>query len=972
LNPERWERIKQLFDVALEKDSNSRAEFLRKACEGDASLRSEVESMLARNSESPDFLGSPALEDEAQALAEELKAGMIGSTLGHYRVEKQLGRGGMGEVYLADDVSLNRKVALKFLPDIFSGDPERMARFEREAKLLASFNHPNIAAIHGLEQAKGKRFIILELVEGETLAHKLSKGPLSVEKALGICRQIAEALEAAHEKGIIHRDLKPANVMITGGQRVKLLDFGLAKALSSEAQHIDSSNSPTITEAMTQPGVVLGTAAYMSPEQAKGKIVDKRADIWALGCILYECLTGKRAFEGETVTETLAAILRAEPNWESLPSAIPQNIRFVLRRCLEKDTSRRFHDVADVRIEVEEARSVAEVKVTTKRPWLAWSVTAIMFIALFGIALFHFFEKPIAPVKPARLQITLPDRMRLNLGDSFAVSPDGSRLVFSAEGSDGVTRLWIRSLDSLETRPLIATKSTGYSFIWSPDSRFIGFEDERKLKKINIFGGPAEQICNLGFPLLGGSWNRDGLIIYGQYEGGLMQVSSYGGVPSPITELNHSREDLNHSNPSFLPDGRHFLYFGRSAEPKNQGIYLGAVNLNPQDQQYKPILVSDSRTVYVPSPNSNTGYLLFLRQDTLLAQAFDESRLELIGEPLPVAEQVDSSLDRGSFSASTNGMLVYRTGTILTTQPTWFDRQGKTLGTLGEPGVYFRFALSPSGTQAAIGRRMPPMMGSDIWLLDLLRGTDTRLTFGKGDSMRPVWSPDGRYIAFSLSEGTAPGSLYRKLASGAKEEELLLLSSETKFVTSWSSDGKFLIYTSINQKTKNDLWVLPLEGRSHATPLLHSEYNEDDGQFSPDTRWIAYISDESGRDEVYVREFYESLGKVPGGAAGKWPVSQRGGKGPRWRGDGKELYYHAPDGNIMAVEIIAHPVFRAGLPRALFKAPPPDIITRGSFSESPVWDVTKDGKRFLLAIPTVESSPSPFTVILNWPALLKK
>jgi Tol biopolymer transport system component len=726
---------------------------------------------------------------------------------------------------------------------------------------------------------------------------------------------------------------------------------------------------------MTQPGVVLGTAAYMSPEQAKGKAVDRRADIWALGCILYECLAGKRAFEGETVTETLAAILKGDPDWQVLPHTVPENIRFVLRRCLDKDTSRRFRDAADVRIEMEEARPTDRATIRVKHSWLAWGVAGISILALSAVLFIHFGEKTPTPSKPARLQIALPDNVNLAVNVAFAISPDGSCLAFEAEGADGITRIWIRKLDLLETRPLPGTETSQWPIFWSPDSSFIAFPSGGKLKKINVSGGPPQEICNLEGPVQGGAWNRDGVIILGQAgTGEVMRVSSAGGTLSRLTELNRERKELMHAHPTFLPDGRHFLYFCLSAAPNNQGIYLGDLDTSAKDQENKLILISNHQPVYVPALDSGRGNLLFQRQNTLMAQAFDEKRLELVGEPLPVAEKVDSAGVYGLFSASKNGVLVYRTGTNTNTQPTWFDRQGKILGTVGEPGFYFRVALSRNGERAAVGCRMPPGMLADVWLLDFLRGTNTRLTFGKGDSMRPVWSPDGNRVAFSgTREGGASGSLYQKLASGAKEEELLLKSGESKFVTNWSSDGRFLLYTALNQTTKNDLWVLPIESGAQAHSLLHSEFNEDDGQFSPDMHWIAYVSDESGRDEIYVREFSETSGMASREAVGEWQqVSQGGGKGPRWRGDGKELYYQTLDGTVMAVGITADTRFRAGLPKVLFKAPPSDTITLASSSASPVWDVTKDGNRFLLAIPTPESSSPPFTVILNWTALLKK
>jgi serine/threonine-protein kinase len=480
---------------------------------------------------------------------------MIGKTLGHYRVGEQLGRGGMGEVYVADDLNLNRKVALKFLPDAFAADPERMARFEREAKLLASLNHPNIAAIYGLEQADGKRFLVLELVEGETLAQRLSKGPLPLEEALGICRQIAEGLEAAHEKGVIHRDLKPANVMIAAGDKVKILDFGLVKALADETQSVDASQSPTLTEAMTRPGVILGTAAYMSPEQAKGKTVDKRADIWAFGCILYECLTGKRVFEGETVTETLAAILKGEPDWQALPAATPPNIRFVLGRCLEKDVNRRFRDAADARMLFEQAPDIGEAKSTAKRPWLgiAWSVAAVLAVAL-CVSLWSPWRVARTSEQPlVRLDVDLGSDVSLfsRFGADTIISPDGKRLVFVSK-----SRLFTRRLDQPKAAELAGTEGALAPF-FSPDSQWVAFYTPGKLKKISVEGGAAITLCNAGSPQ-GGSWSEDGNIIAAGVSRFLSRIPAAGGAPTPVTEL--AQGEAGHCWPQILPGGQSVLF----------------------------------------------------------------------------------------------------------------------------------------------------------------------------------------------------------------------------------------------------------------------------------------------------------------------------------------------------------------------------------------------------------------------------
>ena len=588
---------------------------------------------------------------------------MIGKTLGHYRVGEQLGRGGMGEVYVADDLSLDRKVALKFLPDAFTGDPERMARFEREAKLLASLNHPNIAAIYGLEQAEGKRFLVLELVEGETLAQRLSKGALPVEEALGICRQIAEGLEAAHEKGVIHRDLKPANVMIAAGDKVKILDFGLAKALSGETQSVDASQSPTITEAMTQPGIVLGTAAYMSPEQAKGKAVDKRADIWAFGCILYECLTGKKTFEGETVTETLAAVLTREPEWEKVPA----KVRPMLRRCLERDPKKRLRDIGDAMPLLEGAPELAPVK----RPWIAWGVGIVCLVIALALAVVHLREVPVE-VPVMRLEVNTPATEEPT---SLVLSPDGRSLAFVAS-SEGQQRLWLRPLDTVAAQPLAGTEGATLPF-WSPDSRSIGFFAGDKLKRIDIAGGPPQVLASAIIGV-GGTWNHDGVIVYAASpDTGLYRVQALGGEPTAITRLNPPSQ-VSHRLPQFLPDGHHLLFF---AEGADQGIYLASLD----SADTRRLIAADSAAAYAPP-----GYLLFMRQGTLFAQRFDATREELAGDPVLVADSVAlySSRSDGGFSVSETGMLAYRKGGGAGLRRlAWFDRSGKEVGAVGGPTI---------------------------------------------------------------------------------------------------------------------------------------------------------------------------------------------------------------------------------------------------------------------------------------------
>ncbi len=884
---------------------------------------------------------------------------MIGQTLGHYKVGEQLGRGGMGEVYVADDLNLNRKVAVKFLPEAFTGDPERMARFEREAKLLASLNHPNIAAIYGLEQAEGKRFIVMELVEGETLAQRLSKGPLPIDEALGTCRQIAEGLEAAHEKGVIHRDLKPANIMITEGDKVKILDFGLAKALSDETQTVDSSHSPTLTEAMTRPGIILGTAAYMSPEQAKGKAVDKRADIWAFGCILYECLTGKRAFKGGTVTEALASVLTKDPEWEKIHA----KAKPLLRRCLEKDPKKRLRDIGEAMAWIE----IPPESEPVRRPWLAWgTATLAVLTTVLALTLLFIHRQPNV-AEPILLSVNLPENVSLTGLGGFALSPDGRHAAFIAAGVDGVLRLWMRSFNSLEARRLVGAEVDFYSpIIWSPDSRFIAFDAGGKIKKIDIRGGgpplPISDIAS-GYAM-GGSWNREGAILFGSSNGGVMRVSELGGAISQVTKLNPARHEMQHIYPVFLRDGRHFLYFCKSTIPENSGVYARSLSL--QEEEPKRISEISSSPIYVPSHDSGPGRLIFLREQTLMTQLFDEKKLELLGEPERLAENVLSYLDRGSFSA-TSDVLIYSIGMtgIPISQPTWFDRTGKVLSLEGERGPYEVLALSPDGKQAAFGLQSQSLL-IQTWLRDFSRGINTQFTFGKSNTQTPVWSPDrSRFVFNSDREGVY--NIYQKNVNGTSDEEQLRKSTDINFATSWSRDGRFLIYNARDSKNKYDLWLLPMEGKREPRAILNREFNEIDGRFSPNMRWIAYVSDESGNSEVYVLPFSQESSRASSGGPGKCKISKDGGTGPRWSPDGKELYYRDPNGTVMAVDVETDTEFRPGTPKPLFRVPLIGAaITWG-------WDVSPDGKRFLLAVPVEDSlRSSSFTVILNWTSLLKK
>jgi Tol biopolymer transport system component len=785
--------------------------------------------------------------------------------------------------------------------------------------------------------------------------------------AVSIATQITLGLEAAHEQGIVHRDLKPANIKIRTDGTVKVLDFGLAKlterAGTVRAGRDDVSRSPTLTSpvAMTGMGMILGTAAYMAPEQARGQATDKRADIWAFGVVFYEMLTGRRLFDEGTVSDTLAAVLKDTPRWEGVPArALP-----LLRRCLEKDPKRRLRDIGDAMALMEDASQPAAVTSVRRASWLWPSAAALLGVALASLAVVHYLERPPTPPEPTRFQIVPPEKVTLSADSPFAVSPDGRTLVYGAAGSDNVVRLWLRALDSLETRPLAGTEINGVvpPPFWSPDGRFVAFDDGLgKLKKVDITGGPAQTLCDVPTGVfVGGSWNDEGVIIFAMNFAGVMRVSAGGGVPTPVTTIDSSRREVTQVFPVFLPDGRHFLYYSFSNGPEGSGIYVGSLDAKPDEQRSAKLLATSSGTVaFVPSDSASAadlGHLLFRREGTLMAQPFDDRSMVLSGEPVPVAGQLGSFLANGFFSASQKGVLVYRTGGVArqNSQPTWFDREGTRLGNSGEPGNYLSLTLSPDSARAAAVRLDVQTVIQDLWLLDLEPGTSTRLTFGPSFVTSPVWSPDGNRVVFGLSPDGGPFDLYQKPVNGATDEKTLLKSTSHKTPTNWSRDGRYLLYTESDPRTKNDVWLLSLEG-GKAVPFLNSAFNEGQGQFSSDGRFVVYVSDESGRSEVYVRESSANA------AGAKSVVSKTGGSAPRWRADAKELFYAAPDGTIMAVEVTAGAIFQASTPKPTFKLP----------TGVSIWDVTANGSRFLLAVPVEQSDLAPFTVVLNWQQGLTK
>jgi Tol biopolymer transport system component len=898
-----------------------------------------------------------------------------GTRLGPYQISAQIGIGGMGEVYQATDTKLGRQVAIKVLPDLVARDAERLARFDREARTLASLNHPNIAAIYGLEDAGGSKALVMELVEGPTLADRIADGPMPLDEALPIARQIVEALDAAHDQGIVHRDLKPANIKVRADGTVKVLDFGLAKAMDpTGALSASQSMAPTITTpAITHAGLILGTAAYMSPEQAKGRPVDKRADIWAFGAVLYEMVSGTRLYEGESTTEVIASVIKDEPRWDRVP---PQ-LQRLLRRCLEKDPQKRQRHIGDVMALVDDVPALTSAPASARPavrqwPWMAAGVAAVA--ALLAVVALWVPWAGQEQAASIRFEIQPTAEATFINGGYPMVSPDGRWVVFPAMGTDRITRMWLRALDAVEVRPLAGTESGNAlppPVFWSPDSRSIAFSatpgpfSSGQLKRIDIAGGPATTIADVPGAVPGGTWNRDGTVIFASNgSSGLFRVSAAGGVPAPVTVEVPGEGD--HRFVQFLPDGRRFLYMRTASDPTRQGTYVGSLDVAPEDQPLDPVLLSDRQAMYTPSLDSGPGRLVFLRETTLFAQPFDPDTATLSGEPVPLADQVGSfaPATAGLYSLSETGVLAYRVGPGGDQlRLTWRDPQGADLGTVGTPGSYQDVTLSPDGSHIAVTQFDRQGGDSNIWVRDLARGTSTKVTFGTGRNSNAVWSPDGNSIAFA-SNRQGRLDIYQKAADGSGEERLLLESDEDTIPTSWSRDGRFLLYQSEGLQTGSDLWVLPLQDPGSPFPFLRTEFIEQRGAFSPDGRWVAYSSNEAGTIEIYVRPFSAAqVGEAVAG--GKWLISSNSGGFPKWRADGQELFYLSLGLQQMAVSVTSQgDAFQAGVPRALF-----DGALLTSF------DVSADGQRFLypeLEEGTGTDARSPFMVVTNWQAALTR
>jgi len=885
-----------------------------------------------------------------------------GDKLGPYEILAAIGSGGMGEVYKARDTRLDRIVAIKVSKTEFS------ERFEREARAVAALNHPHICQLYDVVISRdAPNYLVMEFVEGAPIVYKEKPGPLPLDQALKYAAQICDALDAAHKKNITHRDLKPANILVTKAG-VKLLDFGLAKFGTEKTGPVVKTDDATMTMALTGKGEILGTLLYMSPEQVNGQDAGPRSDIFSFGLVLYEILTGKRAFAGATPASVIAAILeRPAP---SVADVAPPALDRVLKRCLEKDPENRWQSASDLKVALElvsvsVGQAVGQVSDLSSHKQPHWPIAAaITFaLALAAVSFLHFREKP--PVKEMTRFEVLPPPGATS-GVSPTVSPDGRKIAFTAPGADRKAMLWIRSLDAEEAHPLAGTEDVIGPF-WSPDSRSIAFGAGGKLKRIEAAGGPVQVVCDAP-SFNGGAWTADNRILFGTL-GPLQIVPAAGGMPKPVTAMDSSRKELVHEDPAMLPDGQHFLYSRFSIPYENGGVYIGSLDANPEKQSANRLLPDLTNAVYVPSPGTRDtpgdtpGYLLFVRgvslsspDGTLMAQPFDPKRMGFMGDAVPIAEHANV------FSASPTGVLAFENGRPQANrQLTWYDRKGSVLSTVGDVGEYQAFALSPDESRFAYNR------GTDLWLFRFAQGgLSTKFTIGN-PAFSAVWSADNASIVFSSIRGSGWG-IYRKASNMSGQEELLYQSPDPKVPSSWTHTGKYLMYDDISSDGKgSDIWLLPAEGSAgdrKPVSFLRTEFNEQDAQVSPDGRWVVYSSNRSSKEEVYVLPFDES-NPAASAAGGLHQISKDGGGSARWTKDGKEIVYRAADGYLTSVEIsVAGGAFQIGKTQQLFK--PPDGPG----------DVTRDGTRFLIAAPPASTSATPasrpYHVVVNWTELLKR
>jgi Tol biopolymer transport system component len=880
-----------------------------------------------------------------------------GTKLGPYEIIAPIGAGGMGEVYRAKDTRLGRDVAVKVLSSHLSSSEEIRQRFEREAKTISQFSHPHICALYDVGREGDTEYLVMEFLEGESLADRLGRGPLPNEQVLRYGIEIADALDKAHRQGIVHRDLKPGNIMLTK-TGVKLLDFGLAKPLASAGARAVSGASVMATEAqasqpLTERGTILGTFQYMSPEQLEGGEADARSDIFAFGAVLYEMATGRKAFTGKSQASLIGSILRDDPTAisEIAPMVSPALNR-VIKTCLAKDPEQRFQTAHDIKLQLEwiaeggsQAGLPAPVIARRKnREKLAWAVAAVAALAAAGLG-FGFWKRAPKPPRVVRFEIAIPPG--ISAIDAPKISPDGKTLAFNATDSAGKTQIWIRPLNALASQPLAGTEGTRRPF-WSPDSRYLGFVADGKLKKIDVTGGPPTKICDAPTGV-DGSWSPEGVILLdGTGPDPIYRISAAGGTPVVAVKAEASRKEVQVGWPEFLPDGRHFLYMAANQKTEESSYRLGSL----ESSETKPFAPAQTMLAYAPP-----GYLLFVKDRTLVAQRFDAKALKTQGEPVPLAEQIGTdAVGLARFSVSRDGVLAYRTGES-GNRMLWMDRSGKELDTLGDPAEYQEPHLSPSGDRLAFDLTDARTAKIDIWIRDLARGVNSRFTFAPGNAYAPVWSSKGDTIVFASDRDGAAG-LYTKSTVGSGDEKLLVRDDAIVVPRGVSPDGSLVVYQRRDPKTGWDILLVPMTGDPKPRPFRATSFNEGAPEFSPDGRFLAYASNESGRSEVYVQSFP--------GPGRTWQISTAGGTDPHFRQDGKELFYRALDQKLMSVEIRGGDTLEAGIPQALFQG----RVASGAANTKYLPD--RVGQKFLFVAPLGREFLTPTTVVLNWFAALER
>ncbi len=882
-----------------------------------------------------------------------------GTKLGRYEVRSKVGEGGMGAVYRATDEKLHRDVAIKVLPSDLSENTDRLHRFEQEAQAAGSLNHPNILAVYDVGVHENAPYVVSELLEGESFRELLSRGPLSGRKATDYATQIARGLAAAHDKNIIHRDLKPDNLFLTTDERVKILDFGLAKLSQSTGEQTQQTDIAT-RRVHTDPGTVMGTVGYMSPEQVRALPVDRRSDIFSFGTVLYEMLTGQRAFHRDSAIETLNAILKEEPAEIALsnPNIGPALERVVLH-CLEKNPDRRFQSATDIVFALESLTGVSSLRsqetliaakgippARKSRERLIWAIiSSVLLVSLMALA-FAYFSRTPTNNRLVRLTLSVPDKGKF--ASNITLSPDGLMVTFVATDSSGRDQLWLRSLDSLKATPLAGTEGARTPF-WSPDSKHIGYFANRKLIRIQISGGQPQTLCDVTENGGGGTWNRDGVILFGG-SAGLFRVSAQGGTPVQATKEEPQEEA--HRWPYFLPDGRHFVFLADAGTTENHNIRLGSLD----SQQTQILFRAISRIVY-----ASPGYLLYVNQSALVAVPFDASSLKVTGEPVTIAEQIADIGDNHDFdfSVSENGALAYQSGSFIS-QFTWFDRTGKKLETAGEPLGIANISLAPDDGSVAASVLDANGREGDVWIYNFKRSSSARLTFDPGGDGTPLWSPDGTRIVFGTTRrGTGAVDLYEKSASATGDEKLLYQSEAAKFATGWSRDSKYILFENWSPQSKGAIWLLDLTGTPKAEPLVKSSaFDVVQPVFSPDGKFISYTSNESGRNEIYVQRFPLT--------SDKWTISSTGGSESTWRKDSKELFFLSEENKLMSAEINSANGFESSIPRQLFDAGGLKRMTGTTYAPA------GDGQRFLLCMSTDSDQSSALTIVLNWATILKQ